>query len=237
MEFVLHAPKRSLATTTDPNDLAPKSYALMVHKSDVDTPLINILEGRLSSKEEKDAPQVPDWVRELVPASLTAPSSSTDDPSDVLFLLLKLPPTPPKKQYHSLDRTLPLIKLLRKKRFIEWPTIHVWLADEFEGGHIIGREMPAEDDVMQYPGPYKKRKLNTQAGKKVLSGLVGGYASESSDAEGEDEEEELEEDADAEGEAEGMMGLMEYDSGGEEVVWTDAHRGGLTSPFNLVCKG
>jgi len=176
--------------------------------------------------EGKEGVTVPEWVQELLPTSPSSPSTSKDESPDTLFLLLKLPPTPPKKQYHALDKSLPLDKLLRKKRFIEWPTVHVWLADEFEDGYIVGRERPDVQEDESPPYPYKKRKLNVQAGKKVLSGLVGGYASgsddEDEDAEGESEEDP---DADAEGEADGMIGLMEYDSGGEEISWAHVSKG------------
>lgn len=221
VEFVLHAPRRSLATTSDPNDLAPRSYTLVVHNNSMDLSLLDILNGRLAALEGKEGSTVPEWVRELLPPSS---STSKEDVPDILFLLLKQPPTPPKKLYHALGRSRPLDKVLQKKRFIEWPTIHVWLTDEFEEGHIIGRDVPNVQEDEPPPYPYKKRKLNVQAGKKVLSGLVGGYASGSDDQENDDEDAE----EDAEGEADGMIGLMEYESGGEEAPWAHVPKGEFT---------
>lgn len=227
VEFVFHAPRRSLATTSDPNDLAPRSHTLLTHRNTLNTSLSDLLQQHLLTKNGDPDSSIPDWVRELVPAPSSTPSTSKEDLPDIVYLLLKHPPTPPKNHYHPLDVSLSLEQLLRKKRFIEWPTVHISLADEFDEGHIIGQETPdtREDDLPSYP--YKKRKLNPQAGKKVLSGLVGGYASDS-DAEDDDEDAEGS-DEDAEGEADGMMGLLEYESGGEsgqpEASWGHVPRG------------
>ncbi|KIO30946.1 hypothetical protein M407DRAFT_20070 [Tulasnella calospora MUT 4182] len=217
IEFELHAPQRSITLSSDPNDSKPKSYTLLAHRNATNEALADVLEKQLALKEGQKHPDIPNWVRDsLIHRPRPSDEKQVEQPSpDLLFLLLKHSSQPAKPEYHSLDKSLTLDKCLRHKRFIEWPTIHVWLADEFEGT-IVG----AAPTSIQFPSkskgrfgtppPMKKQKLSEKAAKKVLTGLIGGYSSGSGDEEETDE--------DAEGEADGLINVMEYESDGEEEV-------------------
>lgn len=176
-------------------------YRSLAHRNPLTTSLGEIAETHLASQEKKKPKSdVPSWTREV----LSQPSSdNTDPPPKVLYLLPKHSQQPPQISFHSLDPTQSLGENLRNKRFIEWPVIHIWLEEDFEG-EIVGREREAREPS---PPPPKRRKLNADAGKKLLSGLVGKY---DSDEEAEDSDEGA--DADADGEAEGVFALMEYGS-------------------------
>ncbi|KAG8890614.1 hypothetical protein FRB98_007169 [Tulasnella sp. 332] len=196
-------------------------FKMLTHRNALDTPLGQIVEQQMSAQETKTksakTSSVPPWVREMLLPKMEGLSLDDDvtavDPPTLLYLIAKHPARPPRRSYHALDPVLALAANLRNKRFIEWPTIHVWLAEDFDGD-IVGQERERGDgqEADSRP-PAKRRKLNADVGKKVLTGLVGVYASddeggEDDDGEGEDEDE----DADADGEAEGVTGLMEYGS-------------------------
>ncbi|KAG8891694.1 hypothetical protein FRB99_003417 [Tulasnella sp. 403] len=190
VEFVLHAPKVSLSKSSDPNDSKPKTFTLVGRRKDIKRPLDDILQETLSQRNSKE---IPEWVHDLllgvisVGTSKEAGNDQPEDvdmaePSDVLFLLPKHPPQPPRKWFHSLQRDISLEKLLRHKRFIEWPTIHVYLRDEFDGD-IVGQE----PEVHELPSlPIKRRRVDVAGGKRILTGLIGDYASESDESAGDE---------------------------------------------------
>ncbi|KAG8975983.1 hypothetical protein FRB90_009359, partial [Tulasnella sp. 427] len=215
IEFELHAPQMSITLSSDPNDSKPKSFTLLTHRNPMTDTLADALDKQLALKEGQKHAEVPSWVRESL-----FPRPQPASPPDLVFLILKHASQPGKPEYHSLDKTSPLEKVLRRKRFIEWPTIHIWLADEFEET-IAGAAPPASNESPRKskgrfgtPPPAKKQKLSENAAKKVLTGLVGGYSSGS----GEEEESDADGEEDAEGEADGLINVMEYESDGEEGV-------------------
>ena len=81
----------------------------------------------------------------------------------------------PKAGYYRLDPTHTLAILLRNAHFVEFPTIEVW--EEFHGTVVD------EQGSITYHGEEderkpKRRKIDPKAGKKAISGLLGGYGSE-----------------------------------------------------------
>ncbi|KAG8892912.1 hypothetical protein FRC01_013884, partial [Tulasnella sp. 417] len=228
IEFELHAPQRSITLSSDPNDSKPKSYTLLAHRNATNETLAAILEKQLELKEGQKHADVPNWVREsLIHRQQPSDAKQIEQPSpDLLFLILKHASQTGKPEYHSLDKSLPLEKILRHKRFIEWPTIHVWLSDEFEGT-IVGAAPASTQSPSKSKGrfgtppPAKKQKLSEKAAKKVLTGLVGGYSSGSAE---EEETDDGDGDEDAEGEADGLVNVMEYESDGDEEVAVVAAR-------------
>ncbi|KAG8977679.1 hypothetical protein FRC05_000935 [Tulasnella sp. 425] len=216
IEFELHAPHRSITLSSDPNDSKPKSYSLLTHRNATNETLAEVLEKQLALKEGQKHTDVPSWVRESL-IHRRQPSDEEKVEPELHFLILKHSSQPSKPEYHTVDKSLTLDKSLRHKRFIEWPIIHVWLADEFEGT-IVGaapttsaQSPSTPKGRFGTPPPAKKQKLSEKAAKKVLTGLVGGYSSGSGEEEESDDGEE-----DAEGEADGLINVMEYESDGEE---------------------
>ncbi|KAG9039603.1 hypothetical protein FRB95_009183 [Tulasnella sp. JGI-2019a] len=211
VELNLHCLKEGVGPRTREPERT-EVFKILTHRNGLDVPLAQMIESHISTQETRSAKSSggvpPPWVREMLLPKMEGLSidDNVDSPK-LLHLIVKHPARPPRRSYHTLDPSLPLGTDLKHKRFIEWPTIHVWLAEDFEGD-IVGQEGERDSREDVSPPPAKRRKLNAAVGKKLLSGLVGAYAS---DEEGDDGgEEDL--DADADGEAEGVSGLLEYGS-------------------------
>jgi len=71
-----------------------------------------------------------------------------------------------------------LSSLLRKKQFVEFPTIEVWEEGAFRG--VLLDEFGTLG-LQREQRPAKRRKLNATQGRAAITGLLGDYGSEDSD--------------------------------------------------------
>ena len=77
--------------------------------------------------------------------------------------------------YHRLEATQKLSTLLRHKHFVEFPVIEIWEEGAFRGLVVDERGgMQREGDERAV----KRRKLDIDASKKAMSGLLSGYGSD-----------------------------------------------------------
>lgn len=187
IEFVLRAPGRQDTTKVVLHQITSTRSLSDITK--------DIAKAKSSRVESAGAVTDPPWVADLLVA----------DEGELEPILFLLPNYHSPGTFRTLDSTKSLDTALRKSRFIEWPTVHIWRKDDWE-----------EHCEQQKTGPpQKKAKLGDRAASKVLSGLVGSYNS--------DEDSGSDEDADAEGEAEGLASVLEYGSDGEDDYETQAH--------------
>jgi hypothetical protein len=79
-----------------------------------------------------------------------------------------------RKAYYRFDLSQALGFLLRHTHFVEFPTIEIW--EEFKGTVVNTQGTVTQQSDNEERRP-KRRKLN-KAGKKAISGVVGGYGSD-----------------------------------------------------------
>lgn len=189
IEFVLYPPRISPSSDTK------GSFKLVTHRNAMDHSLCEILRKQLADRSTKKEPMFPTWIKTVFDYESTNEENEVIPP---LFLLEQYPPTnPPHKAYYSLDSDRPLHALLRQKGFVEYPVIEVRIPGSFKGDLVDSKD-PAR----------KKRKLDPEVGKRVLTGLVGDY--DSGDDSGAKEREQ---------EEEGVLQMLgEYDSGDDPLV-------------------
>jgi len=80
-----------------------------------------------------------------------------------------------RKAYYRFDMLQTLGFLLRHTHFVEFPTIELW--EDFKGTVVDTQGTVTQQSDNEERRP-KRRKLNKKAGKKAISGLVGGYGSD-----------------------------------------------------------
>lgn len=130
---------------------------------------------RANSKKEGACP---DWIKSLIfpdpddPESFTPPQCVMTAQLDPLAVVVSSSRT--KAAYYRFDPSKTLGLLLRNTHFVEFPTIEIW--EEFRGTVV-----DTQGAVTQQPEEpkLKRRKLATKAGKKAITGLLGGYGSDS----------------------------------------------------------
>ncbi|KAH7868801.1 uncharacterized protein C8R40DRAFT_806589 [Lentinula edodes] len=159
---------------------------------------------------------------EEIPSPIPDTGKTMFSPFDSLIRapVLPMPPTAlsitgtrPKTAYHRVSPTEPLLTALRNTHFVEYPTLDLWSQGEFSGvvadqhaesqlretsgfsqqlvyerGDIVSEDEPGENPERRA----KRRKIELKAGKKAISGLLGGYGSD--DDSGQEEEERAEKD-------------------------------------------
>jgi hypothetical protein len=120
---------------------------------------------------------VPCWVTSLVcqdaddPDSFSAPDCVMAAPIDPLWG----PTQGGRARYYKLDSSQELSVLLRHKEFVEYPTIEVW--EEFRGTIV-----DTHGTIVRYAErPLKRQRLDVNAGKRAIRGLLGEYGSDKED--------------------------------------------------------
>ncbi|KAG8931985.1 hypothetical protein FRC02_001799 [Tulasnella sp. 418] len=176
---------------SDPSGLGDSklkpTFSILTHRNALNIPLRDLVINHLLAKSGRSAQAIPSWVWHLIPLPKKGSSeksseyASEEDAPELAYFMEQLPPSPSRRMFYMLDPTKPLAELLQEKYFIEWPTIQVYVADQFHGS-IVGQELA---DV---PPPAKRRKLDTREGKKLLSGMLGDYASDEEDESASNEE-------------------------------------------------
>jgi hypothetical protein len=131
---------------------------------------------RANSKKEGACP---DWIKLLIfpdpddPESFTRPQCVMTAQLDPRAVVVSTSRT--KAVYYRFDPSKPLGVLLRNTHFVEFPTIEIW--EEFRGT-VVDTQGAVTQQPEEEHKP-KRRKLTTKAGKKAISGLLGGYGSDS----------------------------------------------------------
>lgn len=152
-----------------------------------------MLQQKVSKRpNSKTDPSIPAWIHTLV-------APDPDDPEGFvppLYLMRAktdlVAPTPmrlpqrPEISYWQLKCNKKLSELLRHKTFVEFPTVDIWPQGEFHGT-IVDVGGAVERVFEEQPRP-KRRKIDVQAGKKAIKGLIGEYGSDSDDADAENVE-------------------------------------------------
>ncbi|KAF9468872.1 hypothetical protein BDZ94DRAFT_1244800 [Collybia nuda] len=170
------------------NPLAPSSqhrdppFTILTHKNSMNKPLLTLLQTVITERANyRKEGACPSWIQSLVlpdsddPESFTPPQCVMTARIDPLTVV-----GPAKAAFHRLDPSKTLDVLLRNTHFVEFPTIEVW--EEFRGT-IVDAQGAVTQELEEEPKS-KRRKLSTKAGKKAMTGLLGGYGSESEGGEG-----------------------------------------------------
>jgi hypothetical protein len=180
IEFKFYKPKDPLAPSSQP---VPPPLTLLTHRNNIKSSLISLLRSHIPcGRKSKKETTYPEWAKQLLYPDPDDPDSFTN-PQCVMAA--QIDPTSStgyrvKKAHYSLDASRSLADLLINMHFVEFPTIEIW--SEFLGATIDTKGVMQRRET----NPPKRRKLNREAGKQAIAGLLGGYGSES-----ESEEKEL----------------------------------------------
>ena len=150
---------------------------ILTHRNSTNTPLLALIQSHI--KERAKSKNCPEWIKSLVFPSSDDPDSFTPpecimtaqlDPDAIVLANARN-----RKAYYRFDISQTLGFLLRHTHFVEFPTIELW--EDFKGTVVDTQGMVVQqsDDEERKP---KRRKLNKKAGRKAISGLVGGYGSD-----------------------------------------------------------
>ncbi|KAH7887960.1 hypothetical protein F5I97DRAFT_1804600 [Phlebopus sp. FC_14] len=189
IEFKFYPPSAIASTSsTAPPSRAP--YTLVSHRNPISTTLLSALQRHVpwhpsKSQKQRENP-IPDWVPPLInphpddPEGFSLPHCYIRARLDLPHTTCTDPKTP---YYHKLDPTSSISVLLRDTCFVEFPAIHVFDPDasSFQGTVIDKAGSLAwlpEDEQGGKRAP-KRRKISKIAGRDTITGLVGGYGSES----------------------------------------------------------
>ncbi|KAJ3880209.1 hypothetical protein F5051DRAFT_324394 [Lentinula edodes] len=195
IEFKFHPPQDPTSSKQIP------SFNLLTHRNNIKNSLLSLVDEHITDRNI-----LPLWLLELVeeiPSPIPDTEKTMFSPFDSLIRapVLPMPPTAlsitgtrPKTAYHRVSPTEPLLTALRNTHFVEYPTLDLWSQGEFSGqlvyerGDIVSEDEPGENPERRA----KRRKIELKAGKKAISGLLGGYGSE--DDSGQEEGEGVEKD-------------------------------------------
>ena len=151
----------------------------------------------VAERSKKNPP--PAWISGLLPSETSTEEKQLE--VDAVYLLSEPPPRPREpRKYHILDQSRTLRELLKGRSFVECPTIEVMSRSDYDAvtsivtGFTAGLpvEIPADDGFLhddsgsEDEGLHrrKRRKLDPDAGKELLSGLMA-YGSDTSGSDGE----------------------------------------------------
>lgn len=169
LELVFHANLASYPRANTP-------FRLLAHKIDWSQSLREIARGQLSvaSKIRKDEDLVR-WVDALV-------GMDDDEDGQSPLCVMRRPRSadltvlqPSQISYFKLEWRAKLSEVLHSTQFVEFPTIEIMDACMFTGILADGDRTRDYQEHRQ-----KRRRVDTVAGKKALTSLVGGYGSDES---------------------------------------------------------
>lgn len=171
-------------------------FTLFSHQSSMSATLASIIQqevDRINVRKGNTA-SIPEWVHALLVPTPEDPEGFEPPQylmraEDALPSLSVVPPrTPTGKCFFELDPSRTLSSLLRGAHFIEFPTIEIWPRGSFSG--IIVAADGTTTHTRRNDGtdePARKRpRLDTNAAKKVMSGMLGGYGSSDEEKEEDD---------------------------------------------------
>jgi hypothetical protein len=167
------------------------TYSVIAHRNGLDTQVTAIIRTCVAERNKKDP--LPDWISELFPPGTSR--EGTESEGETVFLLSEPPPRPREpRQYHHLDLSRTLGDVLKGHSFVEFPTVEVMSRAERDavvfdviestaalpikiGAYDTSQDgSESEDETRQ---DKKRRKLDPNAGKQLLSGLMA-YGSDTS---------------------------------------------------------
>ena len=177
VEFVFHRAKDPFAPGCSPE---PLPFALLTHRNSLDAKISDILRRHCHNRCEKG--DIPSWVKSLIS------SLETEDPELVCLMCQHsdTPLNPISKAYHKLDPKQSLLKALRNRTFVEYPTIDIWEQGDFTGALVEADGTFVEGE--EEPRPVKRQRLDAVGGRKLIKSLLGGYTSNEEVEEEEEEE-------------------------------------------------
>ena len=173
------------------------TYSILTHRNGLDTQAPAIIRACVTERNKKDP--LPNWL-----SGLLFPETSTKDQHpewETVFLLSEPPPRPREpRKYHLLDQSRTLREILKGHSFVEFPTIEVMSQSDYSAAAsnvtcgstaALPIEVGASDASHVDSGSEdetwhrrKRRKLDPDAGKQLLSGLMA-YGSDTSGSDGE----------------------------------------------------
>lgn len=215
MELVFHPPRFS--TSSGPST-PPQPVRILTHRNRLSHSLLSNLQSRLServqSKTKQKEKSLPEWITDLVlphsedPEAFVEPVcvmqtrldplaavSSIHQPYSSQYAFGLRPGHITRQAYYKIPPGAPLSTSLRRKNFVEFPTIEIFESGTFSGtivddeGSIIRSTGDAETDEEESGRRKKRRKLGKKEGREKLGGLLGGYGS-GSGSEDDDKKEE-----------------------------------------------
>ena len=188
VEFVFRRASHSL---NGPRTAGSLTYSVLAHRYGLDTQVTGMIRSCVAERNKKDP--LPDWIYGLLPPGTSTEERQSDGET---VLLLSEPPSRPRepRQYHLLDPSRALGEVLKGRSFVEFPTVEVMSQADcdaitcdstaalrtYDASHD-GSESESEDEKRHGK---KRRKLDPDVGKQLLSGLMV-YGSDTSGSEDE----------------------------------------------------
>ena len=169
VEFIFHRAKDPFAPGDSPE---PPPFASLTHRNNLNAIISDIVHRHFGNHCKKD--DIPSWVRSLI----------SDKDVELVYLMCQhsnTPLNPIAKAYHKLDLNQSLLKALRNRTFVEYPTIDIWEQGDFTGALVEadGTFVEGEEESR----PVKRRRLDAVGGRTLIKSLLGGYASDEEDEE------------------------------------------------------
>ncbi|KAF8592610.1 hypothetical protein K439DRAFT_1324067 [Ramaria rubella] len=163
IEFVFHIAENSLAANA-----SSSSFTLLTHRNSLCITVEDCLLRHLRERGKRGT--VPSWVKTLL---------SEDEDMKPIYLMAQhtcLPSNFISKTYHKLDPTQNLLSILRKKTFVEYPTVDIWEDVDFANRCVEVDGLFVE--TSGEPRPKKRPRLDAAGGRKIITELLAGYASQ-----------------------------------------------------------
>lgn len=169
---------------------------MIAHRNGLDTQFTAVIRTCVTERNKKDP--LPDWIYGLFPPET---SREAKQPEEETVFLLSEPPSRPRepRQYHLLDQSQTLGELLKGRSFVEFPTVEVMSRADRDAvaSDVVGSTAALPIKIGAYDASHdgsesederrhenKRRKLDPNAGKQLLSGLMA-YGSDTSGSDGE----------------------------------------------------
>jgi hypothetical protein len=220
---------------------------LLTHRNNIETSIKDSLRRAVEERSKKDGTQ-PAWIREMIMGDETRAALSFEEQDDSAgigggYLVLIRGSTVPLEKgfrvaYERLDTSVALVEALRGHSFVEFPTLEVVREREWSE---VGREWEPNDEEKEGESDesdkeedqdaqerrIKRRKIDKEAGKRLLGGLKA-YGEED-DGEGDSDPRN-----DPEKKHTGLLEMLDYSSDSseaselEDMEVTPAHAGRTT---------
>ncbi|KAF8165036.1 hypothetical protein B0H34DRAFT_687517 [Crassisporium funariophilum] len=180
IEFKFYRPLDPLAQSSQQRR---PPFILLTHRNDTRASLISLLRSHIgeqnNSKKESGCPH---WVKRLVHSDPDDPDSFANPqcvmPTQLDPIASRQTGTRTQTAYYSFDPMQTLALLLRHTHFVEFPTIEIW--EDFQGTVIDSKGIVTQPVEERHP---KRRRMNAEAGKLAIKGLLGEYGSDDEDRE------------------------------------------------------
>lgn len=195
VEFLFRQGSPSLTGTRTGENL---TYSVLAHRNGLDTRVSAIIRTCVAERSKKDPP--PAWISRLLPSETSTEEKQLE--MGAVYLLSE-PPTRPRepRKYHTLDQSRTLRELLKGRSFVECPTIEVMSPSDYDAitttvaestaahpDEILADNAALHDDSGSEDETRhrrKRRKLDPDAGKRLLRRLLAYGSDDTSGSDGE----------------------------------------------------